>query len=136
MKIISRSLAIDVRWGLAWGLGMTFFLSVVATVTTLGHTRDFAERYGLTFAQLLGSYLVAGTLGGLILGAFRPVTKSRFGAFLIGSVLGITSYWTIRISMGHSSRGDLIGMAVIGTIVGGGLGVVYFDKDKAEQAPP
>ena len=130
MKIVSGELRKDLRWGLARGLGAGVVNSLIILAITAGLAADAAAgKYrGLTPWQIVATFFVAGSLCGLILGVFRPVTESRFGALVVGWVVGTMTCGSIEIAMFGFSEAIVIMSAILGLLTGGGLAVVQFDK--------
>src|SRR5687767_15501416 len=80
-----REFAADLAWGARIGLAFGVVYCALATVLLAGQLRSSAPEAQMPPLWLLLSlYLVGGIVGGALIGLFRPLTRSRPGATLVG----------------------------------------------------
>ena len=131
MKVISRS-SRDLGWGLAWTLGYATLYSAWVAFVSGGNLSDRLKGIDQTPLQIIVTYFAIAAVTGPILGFFRPALRFRLGAFLIGSAVGTATYAGVGLSMGYADRGYYVIAALVGIVAGGGLGVVFFDEQRAK----
>ena len=112
----------NILWGVGSGAVMALAYSVLALMiyAILGnhaiHTR------GLTIGLVLISYWVGGLTAGLLIGVLRPLSRLRWGPYLIGAVAGIAIIAAFQAStMGPMWRWSLNDWAtplILGIIMG------------------
>jgi hypothetical protein len=79
--------AVNIRWGLGWGLAFAAFYCVIALVlNALSDGEAFPEKR-VTLPQVLVLYVTCGVLAGLVVGALRPLTKTKMGATVVGTIV-------------------------------------------------
>src|ERR671912_1750238 len=127
MRLISRS-SRDWLWGLGWAFGYALLYSAWVAFVSGGDLTRPIESIDQTPQQVITTYFAVAAVVGPVLGLFRPFLSFRLGAFLVGSLIGFATYAGVGLSMGYADRTYYIIAAVIGVIVGGGLGVVFYDR--------
>lgn len=75
----------DVRWGIAHGFGFAVLYSIFAVILYLLRRGAF-DRHGTSLGAVLSLYFAAGVVGGALVGALRPLTRSRLGSMVVGVV--------------------------------------------------
>lgn len=85
------SLVKNLKWGLRWGLIMAVGFTVIGVVATIAASFDPTPRDDPSLASLVGFYFLAGTVGGLVLGLLRPITRYKVGAMLVGTAVAAIS---------------------------------------------
>ena len=130
MQLTSRSLR-DWGWGISWAFGYAVLYSAWVVFVSGGElTRPIAES-GQTPLHIIATYFAIAAIVGPLLGLFRPALGFRLGAFVIGSVVGFVTYAGFGLAGGDSDGTYLIVAAVVGVVAGGGLGVVFFDRQRS-----
>ena len=122
------------QWGLAWGLSAATVCSGIAAAFAVLQHRTYFPQYGLGLGKIVAAYYIAGVLCGLLLGVAYPLIATRWGAVLVGFLLGTIAYGVVAVAL-VGLRPLALGAAVIpGVLIGGGLGLVAFDEshDRAE----
>ena len=121
-------------WGLYWGWFSAAGLSLFVIVQAVAGGTTYFSREGISLAQAVGGYWVAGTLIGVVLAFAHPLIRSRLGSFVLGFGLCWLAYAATGV-VGHGwSTAFLLFALIPGLLVGGGLGVVFYDKE--HPAPP
>lgn len=92
----------DIRWGLRWGAGAFVFFAGWATLVRLASGDSPFEGIGTSYHATLALYAACGILGGLLLGAARPLTRSRVGAATVGWLLALMVYSGAGIMLGYA----------------------------------
>jgi len=135
----------NIIWGIRGGLFIAAILCSLAAIPLLlifllvlltyaSHWTGIAtsffvrETIGLGLHTLLvfPLYLIAGTVGGTIVGILRPLTQWRLGATFLGMVCGTIGYWCMGPVVAVFTELDVLSMEHLlvslglGSIVGGG----------------
>jgi len=79
--------------GIACGVVLCFVAAVPYTLDP----RGVYARYGLTYLQVCGIYLVAGGLAGTVAAVLMPLGRTIFGAFFVGTMMGLAVYGTVVV---------------------------------------
>jgi hypothetical protein len=116
------------RWGLSIGLAAATVCSLIAGLVAVGQGQIYFSQYGLTLWEIVGSYYIAGVSCGVALAFLYPLTSHRWGAVLLGFLLGTIFYGVVGIALVGPHPFALVIALLPGVIVGGGLGLVEFDK--------
>jgi hypothetical protein len=116
------------RWGLSIGLAAGTILSLIAAVVAVRQGQIYFSQYGLTLWEIVASYYMAGILCGVALAFLYPLTSHRWGAVLLGFFLGTIFYGVVGIALVGPHPFALVIALLPGVIVGGGLGLVEFDR--------
>ena len=120
-------MSVNFRWGLGWSLPFAAFFSALAVFIALMRGSAAFPKSGMTLWEVVGAYFLAATLAGVVLAVLRPLTAYRFGAFILGAVVGFLAYASIGLVMfGPHPKVLLVGG--IATLFCGGLGVVFYDE--------
>jgi hypothetical protein len=115
--------------GLFFGWGSAAVLSLRVLVVAIVARSGYVTRYHLSVAGVLFGYWIAGTALGLMIGFAHPLGRSRWGSFVLGFILGWLAYAiTGLVSSGWDSSWLLFSLFP-GLLVGGGLGVVFYDEE-------
>ena len=81
----------DFAWGMKYGIVSGVFISLLSLLASTDGWVGSGDRI-MPLSGLVCAYLSAGVFGGLMLGAFRPLTRSARGAALLGWLIGIPSW--------------------------------------------
>ena len=81
-----RSLRRDAWWGIKHSLWYIAFFSVIATGLVLLTGGAVLAEYRLSLVAILGCYLLGGVVAGAVVGLLRPLTRTRSGAILVGTI--------------------------------------------------
>lgn len=98
------------------------YVAFVSAMFAVRGNRPF-ERLDVPYWQVASSYVVAGLLGGTVVGILRPATRSKWGAKVVGATAGtiaIAPIWAILA--GPPSRWNVLHVLVL-LIMGVGLGI-------------
>jgi hypothetical protein len=113
---------------LSIGLAAATVLSLIAAVVAIRQGQIYFSQYGVTLWEIVGTYYIAGILCGAALAFLYPLTSHRWGAVLLGFLLGTIFYGGVGIALvGMQPIAFLIAL-LPGLVVGGGLGLVEFDR--------
>lgn len=123
-----RPLLPDLRWGLGWGLAMATVYSAWALVVVGMRGGAPAAKPGISVGQVVGGYCAGAVLGGLLLGACRPLTRSREGAKVVGALVGAATYCALAVGLYGWSRATLALGACIGAPFGFIAGLHFYEK--------
>jgi hypothetical protein len=85
------SLVKNLKWGLGWGLTMAVGFTVIGAVAAIGASLDPTPRNDPSLASFVAFYFLAGTVGGLLFGLLRPITRYKVGAMLVGTAVAAVS---------------------------------------------
>ena len=116
------------RWGLSIGLAAATVYSLIAALVAVGQGQIYFSKYGLTLWQIVASYYIAGIFCGVALSFLYPLTSHRWGAVLLGFLLGSIIYGVVGVALVGLHPFALVIALLPGIIVGGGLGLVEFDR--------
>ena len=126
----------DLVWGAFFGLSLAtgFALWVIGLAVLQGS--PFFSQVGVSLWRLLGFYYGMGLALGLLSGTLRPLTRQRWGAALVGTTIATLAYGGAGILLlGWSSPRVLLAL-VPGILLGGGLGLVFFDEARERSQTP
>lgn len=76
------TVAENVRWGLWYGIAMACGYSAIVILIFLARGPTPFVHNGVSIVSTIAVYAVGGTLGGLILGLLRPLTRHLLGVLL------------------------------------------------------
>ena len=116
-------------WGLFWGWFSAAGLSAYVIVVAIARGSTHFARSNLTLAQILVGYWSAGTAVGFVLAFAHPLIRSRLGSFTLGFVLAWIVYSITGFFTPNWTSGFLLFAIVPALLVGGGLGVVFYDDE-------
>ena len=130
MRTLKRSrhqIGADVFWGIAIGLAMATFYSIIAvTIYVLRAGAPFHEA-GIGWGVTLGAYWVGGAVGGVLLGLLRPLTRNNAGAVFAGILVAIPVFTAIAVALADISWIAVLICAVIFGTMGG---IVFSGHDR------
>lgn len=115
----------DLRWALAWSWGLAACFSAYVLIVSVVVPGGYAERYGSGPWTIVAGYWGIATVAAAILGLVRPLLRYGFGTFLIGSVIGTFVYGSFAWVLGQQIAGYWWVWLIPGTLVGGGLSLVW-----------
>jgi len=121
-----------VRWGFLAGAG--FSLLLLPWLALTGNRP--LPRFGLTPLAVAAVYVLAGTIGGMLVALLYPLRRWFLGAFLLGVVTLFPVYTGFALLL----RGDAplsVGWVLGGVLaffVGGGLGTQIWTEEGAQAA--
>jgi hypothetical protein len=122
-----------VSWGFFVGACLCVFLLPAVVLTG---NRPLA-RYGLTPLEIAALYVLAGTLGGALVGVLYPITRWFLGAFLLGAIALLPVYLGFALLLAGDT--PLSARWVIGAVpaffVGGGLGAHLWSGEHKHAGP-
>lgn len=118
----------DVVGSCLWGLGLALVLSVF--VVLVRGASMFGEGGGGVKGLLavVLSYLVAGLVGGAVVGVLKPLGRSVVGSALLGFLASMPVFLAFQyFDQGPAvwSTGRLIDMVLFACVLGAPLGVIY-----------
>ena len=124
-----RTLWPDLRWGLSWSLALATGFSAWVLLLTLFRGSTQFHKYDMTTWQIIATYYVVSCVGGIVLGLCRPFTAKRWGATVVGALIGTLAYTGVGISMDHTLSTSTL---IIGVLVGvpAGAFVAYRSWDE------
>lgn len=118
-----RAWGVDLRWGIARSLLLTgicltpaAFVFVVTLVTG-----RLPSGQGSEAAKLFAQYLAMAVAGGLVLGACRPMLRTRNGTLAVGAFVGAAMFLGLWLGADASQVGRtrlLVFFAVLGAAMG------------------
>jgi hypothetical protein len=111
----------------------------MATVTSLVAVAIYAirgpdtfARLGVTLTSTVSLYLIAGVIGGALVGTLLPMTVWRWGAAVVGILAAVPLYVGVAVLLGQSDVfSGLVAAVLVGGVVGYGL---WSPAD--DEAPP
>jgi hypothetical protein len=103
-----RRLLGDLRWGLAWGIGLAVFFSIYVGVLfildRIGTNDPSMETRGFQF--VITAYFGGGIAGGLIAGLLRPASRWPLGAMAMGILVAFPVYWAVGLILPYIGPSD------------------------------
>ena len=98
MRTTLNALSSNLLWGLLSGLGAAVFFSLIAAVLyALASFRDISGG-GVPLSTVIASYLLAGAVGGIVLGLLKPIVRRWWGAALAGTAIAFVLAFAIEVS--------------------------------------
>lgn len=101
---VRNSIAVwrDIKWGLGHGLGFAVLYSLlVAILYAIRGARAF-DRYATSIGSVIALYFAAGVIAGALVGIMRPLTASRGGSILVGTVAAIPVFLGVGVLISGS----------------------------------
>ena len=98
----------DLKWGLAWGLGLALVFSIyVGALFVLdGIGTDDPSMGAREFLFVIAAYFVGGLFGGLMAGLLRPASRWPLGAMAMGILVAFPVYWAIGVILPYIDPSD------------------------------
>lgn len=124
------------RWALAWTLSFATLYSLWAAAVSLIQHRTYFPQYHLSIWSIIAVYYLASLVCGLALGLLYPLADRRWGAGLLGFVLGFIAYAGVSVAMFGFHRLPILLALIPAVIIGGGLGLVIYDDNHKYGLPP
>jgi len=112
----------DIRWGLNWGLWIATAFSIL--VIALAGFRGSADypKLGLTTPAIVALYYALAIVGGSVLGLLRPFSRSKFGGFIVGSIIGTLVYAGAGLAIKGADLLIVPVALILGVAIGGTFG--------------
>ena len=117
------------RWGFGWSLTFATVYSVIASAIALLQRRTYFPEYHASIWRVIAAYYIASLLCGLVLAFLYFLFDRRWGAVLLGFIVGYLSYATISVAMFGFHLFAFTFPLVAGLIVGGGGFLVGYDDE-------
>ena len=116
------------RWGARVGaiFGL-LYASLAVVIFLVGGQAPFEAGHS-SFEKMIATYLVGGVGAGLIVGMLKPLTQSKVGAAIVGSLAAIPVGILLRFATGHPGpwQGtDTVVTLLFCAMLGAPLGVAY-----------
>ena len=124
------------RWALARTLTLGTLYALVAAEVSLAQQRTYFAEFQLSIWSIIAVYYVASLVCGLALGFLYPLANHRWGAALLGCILGFNAYAIVDMSMFGVHWIAILVALIQAVIMGGGLGLVIYDDDHKIGLPP
>jgi xanthine/uracil permease len=106
----------------------------VVLIQTVLHRSTYWSRYHTTTWRILAGYWAAAAVVAVILAVLRPWLGRRGGAALAGLLGGAAVYGVVGfVSSEASELGVVFVTAILGGLIGLGLGLVFYDDDHSER---
>ena len=96
---MSQRLGLNLGTGVRWGLYYAAVYSAVGTVLYVLRGPDLLAGYGLTFVEMLASYVAGGLVGGVVVGLFLPMGRTAVGAALLGFIAVLPFCFAAALTM-------------------------------------
>jgi len=116
------------RWAFSWGRWYAILFSAWVLVLSAVRASVLWPEYGTTTWGIIAGYWIAAVLGSFVVGLLRPLTGSRFGAFIVGWIGGTIVYGSVGVATGLQRDAPWWLATIPGCLVGGGLAVVWRDQ--------
>ena len=125
-------------WGFRYGVVFGLFFSAWAVVALIVGGPETFARQGTTFGEIIGLYLVGGSIAGAIVGMLRPLAYRRVGAAVVGffAALPLAVGTKIMLSGFRWTQADEIYLFLFPLLLGCGAGLVLhsvFLEDKTRD---
>jgi hypothetical protein len=121
--------------GFVCGIGMACILSLYVLVLYLFRGPAPFQAYGTTLLNTVWAYFVGGAAAGVVVGLLHPVTRTAWGAALVGFVAGIPVYWAAMISLDrHATSSGVVAVIIAALCVGAPVGLIW-RKQWGQPAP-
>ncbi len=122
-----RTLKRNIIWGIAWGLGVATLFSLYVVVLALIRGTWLFPPFGVSGVRILTTYYVTGAIGGIVIGLLRPWLRYWQGSFAVGLLAGLLIYGGISYAL--QGRPDLLMAALLGLLVGGPGGILFWHRE-------
>lgn len=130
----------DLRWGVTRGLAIA--VAYGAWVTAVRLTKGTApfEREGVAYPAVVAAYFGTGALAGALVGALRPLTAGRVGAYGVGLLSGLIIACGLGLLTGGApARWDYarwLTVPIYGILAGAFVGNELWKASDARESPP
>jgi hypothetical protein len=122
-----------IRQGLAVGLvGATMLAAYVGVISLLRGSARWPQYGNISTWAIIAAYYVAGTIGGAVVGALRPLSRWRLGQFARGWIGGTIVYASLGLPMGFGA-GITFALASVLGLATGGLALVIKDDEPRDS---
>ena len=112
----------NIIWGVGSGALMALAYSIVALMIYAVFGAHVLHTPGLTIGLVLISYWVGGLTAGLLVGMLRPLSRFRWGPYLLGAIAGTAVFAAFQAStmgpMWRWSWGDWTTPLILGVVMG------------------
>lgn len=125
---VRKQLWENLLWGVGWGLFIAAILSCYVTVLYLFRGPRPFQAQGTNVLTVVATYIVGGIAAGVIVGLFRPLGRSDWGAALLGAICGLAVFALIRVSLDgptHWTRADAFTIVACAILIGAPVGYRY-----------
>jgi hypothetical protein len=109
--------------GVFCGLAMATCFSAWVLLLVLLRGSPWFDKYQMSAWQIVAAYYAAGLLGGLVFGVLWPLSRTSWGAVVLGSLIGVIAYAAVGMIMhGALSWQSVHDGMVLGVPIGGFVG--------------
>ena len=129
-----RDTKLTVAAGVALGIMFCLLALLIGLIDLLVGHNPFAANH-VSVGTLLGAYLLAGALGGLVVGVALPLTRWMLGAALLAFVVMFIVWFVVGLSMSdHGSLREIVHTsAVLGAAFGLPIGVGFWIQARIDK---
>jgi hypothetical protein len=117
------------KWGFSWSLSFATIYALFASTIALAQRRTDFPEYHASLWRIIGAYYIASILCGVALAFLYFLFDRRWGAVLLGFMLGYISYLTVAVTMFGVNLFAFVFPLIAGLIVGGGAALVAYDEE-------
>ena len=117
------------KWGFSWSMWFATAYSIIASTVALIRQRTYFPEYHASLWRIIAAYYTAGFLCGVALAYLYFLFDRRWGAVLLGFILGYFSYAAVGIAMFGFNSFALAFPLSPPPLAGGGLALVGYDKE-------
>lgn len=133
----TRNWAADMTWGIGSAAAFASAYSLYVLVLTVLRRGSYWPQYHATSWNIIGAYWTAAVIVGSILGVLRPWIDRRWGAGVAGFLTGAIVYSAIGLAMRLPVDWTMFSIvAIIGGLIGLGLGLVFYDDGHDDPIQP
>ena len=130
-----RRILRDIALGVVMGVSMGVFFCLIALASFVFRGNAPFDANYVSVARVLGTYLMAGALGGLVVGLTLPLTRWMPGAALVAFLATFVVWFCVGWSL--SPQEPLISIlhtsAVLGAAFGLPIGVGFWIQNRLYQ---
>lgn len=128
----------NIRWGLSWSLSLAAIWCAYVCVLSVVRGSTRFDAYGTTLWMIVAVYIVNGVMGGIILGALRPIATSRLGAILVGVAVAIPFFIAVWFAtdgpFSHWRSNSIEAILFCSISLGGILGNWFWMRGRKKSA--
>jgi len=132
LPILVRKIIHDIRLGVVIGVLLAVLTSVVALLILLVRGQHPFDSNHLSVVRVIATYLLAGVLGGMLVGLSLPLARWMPGAALVGFLAAFVLWFVVTWSI--SSEDPLLSIlktsAVLGVAFGLPIGVGFWYQQR------